>query len=55
MFSLRENQWKNIYRRLLYTKYKAENNALCEIWSENVPRGLGFWCRIPVLGRVGSL
>ncbi len=39
MLSLRENQWKtktwenkNIYWRLLYTKYKAENNALWTIY-----------------------
>ncbi len=38
MLSLWENQWKknpekikNIYRWLLYTKYKAENNALWTI------------------------
>ncbi len=64
MLSLRENQWKNIYRRLLYTKYKAENNAL---WTIYVKYGLKMYrevwdfgilkcklCRNPVLGRVGS-
>ncbi len=47
MLSLRENQWKkknwenkNIYRLLLYTKYKAENNAL---WTSYVKYGLKIY------------
>ncbi len=51
MSSLRENQWKkkktwekkNIYRWLLYTKYKAENNG--RNGPESAARACGAICR----------